>query len=184
MDSGSKKPEVALIPLESVERQILLIRKQRVMLDADLAALYGVPTRILNQAVKRNIERFPEDFMFQLSAEEAASLRSQIVTLKTGRGQHSKYLPYAFTEHGAIMAASVLNSPRAVQMSVFVVRAFIRLRDLLADNKALSVKLAEHEKKLIRHDRQIVRIVDAIKQLTPVQPAKKKPQIGFRREKI
>jgi hypothetical protein len=174
------KPDLALMPVQEVGRQIMSIRRQRVMLDADLAALYGVSTRVLNQAVKRNIERFPEDFMFQLTSEESSFLRSQTVTLKTGRGQHRKYLPYAFTEHGALMAASVLNTPRAVQMSVFVVRAFIRLRDLSAGNKELAAKLAEHEKKLITHDRQIVHIVEAIKQLTAPPPVKKKRAIGFR----
>ncbi|MCR4302593.1 MAG: ORF6N domain-containing protein [Sulfuricaulis sp.] len=104
------------VPIERVETRILSIRGHRVMVDTDLAEVYGVPTKALNQAIKRNRERFPEDFMFQLSREEADSLRSQTVTLKTIRGQHRKYLPYVFTEHGAIMAASVLNSPRAIEM--------------------------------------------------------------------
>ena len=108
----------------------MLMRGQKVMLDSDLAELYGVPTKRLNEQVKRNIDRFPPDFMFRLSQEEAEILRSQNATLKGGRGQHRKYLPYAFTEHGAIMAATVLNSQRAVEMSVFVVRAFVQLREM------------------------------------------------------
>lgn len=117
--------------VESISLSIALLRGQRVILDADLAALYEVPTKRFNEAVKRNAARFPADFMLQLTAEEAESLRSQFATLKTGRGQHRKYLPYAFTEHGAIMAATVLNSPRAVQVALYVVRAFVRLSDSL-----------------------------------------------------
>jgi hypothetical protein len=105
------------------------VRGHKVLLDADLAALYGVTTKRFNEQVRRNATRFPEDFMFRLSAEEWDSLRSQLATLKTGRGQHRKYLPLAFTEHGAIMAATILNSPRATEVSVYVVRAFVRLRE-------------------------------------------------------
>src|SRR5512137_755833 len=108
----------AMIPIERIERTILLIRGHKVILDTDLAALYGVTPKRLNEQVKRNRERFPSDFMFQMTAEEHTSLRSQFATLKAGRGQHRKYLPYVFTEHGAIMAASVLNSPKAVEMSI------------------------------------------------------------------
>ena len=115
---------------QSITLAIASVRGQRVILDADLAALYGVETRRLNEQVKRNPTRFPPDFMFQLAVEEQTALRSQIAILKTGRGQHRKYLPYAFTEHGAIMAATLLNSPRAVQVSVYVVRAFVQLRAL------------------------------------------------------
>ncbi len=181
MSSKDQSTETSLIPLESVEQRILSIRKQRVMLDADLAALYGVKTKVLNQAVKRNSERFPEDFMFQLSSHE----KTELVTNcdRFAMLKHSSSLPYAFSEHGAIMVASVLNTPQAVQMSVFVVRAFIRLRDLLAGNKALAAKLVEHERKLITHDKQIVRIVEAIRQLTPSQPLKKKRSYGFVDEK-
>ena len=126
------------------------------MLDADLAGLYGVETKRLNEQVRRNVERFPEDFMFQLSAEEYDALRSQIATLKPGRGQHRKYLPYAFTEHGALMAANVLNSRRAVEASVYVIRAFIRLRVVLATNAELLKKLDALEKKLSTHDQAII----------------------------
>src|SRR5438128_4410734 len=125
------------VPIERIESRILLVRGHKVLLDADLAALYGVSTKRFNEQVRRNAARFPEDFMFRLSAEEWDSLRSQFATLKTGRGQHRKYLPLAFTEHGAIMAATILNSPRATEVSVYVVRAFVRLRELLASTKEL-----------------------------------------------
>lgn len=132
-----RKNEV--LPAHIADR-ILLIRGQRVLLDRDLAMLYGVSTKRFNEQVRRNEARFPLDFMFQLSAKEWGSLRSQIATLKTGRGEHRKYLPLAFTEHGAIMAATILNSRRAVEISVYVVRAFLRLRELLASNKELSYR--------------------------------------------
>jgi ORF6N domain len=126
---GSAVPKpVDLVSIEHITRTILVFRGQRVLLDAELAALYGVTTKRFNEQVRRNRERFPEDFMFQLTPEESASLRSQFATLEGGRGQHRKYLPYAFTEHGAIMAATILNSPQAVEMSVYVVRAFVQLR--------------------------------------------------------
>lgn len=167
---------LAAIPIERVERAILLIRGEKVMLDKDLAKLYGVTTKRLNEQVKRNRERFPDDFMFQLTREEAESLRrsrSQIATLK--RGQNIKYLPYAFTEHGAIMAANVLNSERAVRASVAVVRAFIHLRQMLASNAELAKQLKELERK---YDRQFKVVFDAIRQLmTPPEPKRK--QIGF-----
>ena len=129
-----RKNVLALKPIES---QILLIRGQRILLDSDLAALYGVEVRSLNQAVKRNQERFPSDFVVQLTPQESKVLRSQIVISNSTRGGR-RYMPYAFTEHGAIMAASVLNSPRAVEMSIFVVRAFVRLRETLAAHKAVA----------------------------------------------
>jgi phage regulator Rha-like protein len=163
-------------PLESVEKAILLIRGEKVMLDADLAKLYGVTTKRLNEQVKRNHDRFPNDFMFQLTSDEVKEMqtsRSQTATLK--RGQNIKYFPYVFTEHGAIMAANVLNSKRAVQASVQVVRAFVRLRQMLASNAELASKLAELEGK---YDRQFKVVFDAIRQLmTP--PASPRKQIGF-----
>lgn len=143
-----------------IENSILLIRGQRVILAADLAKIYGVETRALNQAVKRNGERFPEDFTFRLTREEAAAIarsRSQSVILK--RGENIKYLPSVFTEHGAIMAANVLNSPHAVRMSVYVVRAFIRLRHTVAFQKEIMVKLDQLERKVTAHDAEIKRIV-------------------------
>ena len=137
-----------------VNAKILLLRGQKVILDADLAELYGVEVRQLNQQFKRNRKRFPEDFVFQLDSKEAESLRSQIVISKKGhegRGGR-RYLPYAFTEHGAIMAATVLNSKRAVQMSIFVVRAFVQMRETLAANHEIRVKFAELERRLGNHD--------------------------------
>jgi hypothetical protein len=148
------------------------------MLDADLAELYGVATKVLNQAVKRNAERFPEDFVFQLSLDEKA----EVVTIcdHLPRLKFSPTLPYAFTEHGAIMAANVLNSRRATQMSVLVVRAFVRLRQALASHKELALKLAELERKLATHDAAIQEIVDAIKQLAALPPPEpQKSRIGF-----
>ncbi len=152
------------------------------LLDTELAALYGVTTKRFNEQVRRNHERFPQDFMFQLSAEEAAVLRSQNATLRSGHGQHRKYLPYAFTEHGAIMAATILNSPRAVEMSVYVVRAFVHLREVLSSNRELARRFAQLEtrldKKLVEHDRAIAAILSAIRELmTPPEP-KRRP-IGF-----
>jgi type I restriction-modification system DNA methylase subunit len=154
------------------------LRGQRVILDRELAAIYGVETRTLNQAVKRNKERFPEDFMFQLDSEEAERSRSQSVILNPGRGQNIKYLPYAFTEHGAIQAANILNSPRAVEMGVYVVRAFVKLREVLASNKALAQKLNQLERKLQTHDQAIVSIIKAIRQLMN-PPTPKRRSIGF-----
>ena len=164
------------IPDERIADAILLVRGQKVMLDSDLASLYGVTTKRLNQQVKRNIEWFPADFMFQLTAEENEALRLQIATLKGGRGQHRKYPPYVFTEHGAIMAASVLNSPRAIQVSVHVVRAFVRLREVLATHKDLARKLEDLEKK---YDAQFRVVFDAFRQLMAPPPEPKKRGIGF-----
>lgn len=162
-----------------IESSIIAVRDQRVILASDLATIYGVETRVLNQAVKRNIERFPEDFMFRLTRREAeaiAASRSQLVILK--RGHNIKYLPYAFTEHGAIMAANVLNSPRAVQMSVFVVRAFVRLRQMVVTHKEIMVKLGELEQSVAMHDAHIRSLFEAVRQLmTPPEPKKRK--IGF-----
>lgn len=168
--------QMSLVPVERIEKAILSIRGEKVMLDSDLAELYGVETKALNQAVKRNATRFPADFMFQLTQEEhddLVRLRSQIVTLK--RGEHRKYLPYAFTEHGALMLANVLNSERAAQTSVMVVRAFVRLRQMLASNAELARKLAALENK---YDAQFKIVFDAIRQLmSPPEP--KRREIGF-----
>ena len=162
-----------------IETMICTLRGERVILDTDLAKIYGVQTRQLNQAVKRNIKKFPADFMFRLTrgdSELLARSRSQFVTLK--RGQNIKYLPYAFTEHGAIMAANVLNSQRAVQMSVFVVRAFVRLRQVIVTHKDLESKLKELERKFASQDGQIRTLFQAIRQLM-APPDKKKRGIGF-----
>ncbi len=158
---------------------IITIRNQKVIVDRDLAEIYGVETRRLNEQVKRNPERFPEDFMFQLTKKEAdfwLRSRSKIAILK--RGNNIKYLPYAFTGHGAIMAANVLNSPQAVRMSVFVVRAFVKLREMLSTHKELAHKLAVLERKLQNHDESIQSLVVAIRQLMAPPESKKRP-IGF-----
>jgi hypothetical protein len=153
-----------------------------VLLDVELARIYGVETRVLNQAVRRNAQRFPEDFRFQLTTAEVAVSRSQIVILKPGRGQNIKFLPYAFTEHGAIMAAAVLNSHRAIEMSVYVVRAFVQLREVLSSNKELAKRLDQREagleKKLASHDEAIAAMLSAIRQLMN-PPARKRRGIGF-----
>ena len=167
----------SLVVAESIETKILTIRGQKAMLDADLAELYGVETRALNQAVKRNIERFPEDFMFQLTAAEKAEVVTNCDHL--AKLKFSPSLPYAFTEHGAIMAASVLNSPRAVEISVHVVRAFVHLRELVSGHKELAQKLNQLERKVGAHDRAIAELINAIRELmTPAEP-KKKRSIGF-----
>jgi hypothetical protein len=166
--------QTSLIPVERIERAILSIRGEKVMLDSDLAELYGVETKRLNEQVRRNLSRFPPDFMFQLTAEEAETLRSQIATSNAGRGGR-RYLPYAFTEHGALMLANVLNSERAAQTSVQVVRAFVRLRQLLASNAELARKLAALENK---YDAQFKVVFDAIRQLMS-PPARPKREIGF-----
>lgn len=171
------------VPVERITRMILIIRGQRVILDAELAALYGVTTKTFNQAVKRNTKRFPTDFLFQLNTDEASSLRSRFVTLeKRGRGRYPKYLPFAFTEHGAIMAATILRSPRAIEMSLYVVRAFVHLRDLLTSNKELARQFAQLEarlnKKLTQHDDAIAAILSTIRQLME-PPTPKRRGIGF-----
>jgi len=167
-----------LISVEIIERKIYLIRGHKVMLDSDLAELYGVETKRLNEQVRRNLKRFPEDFMFQLTLAEAESLRSQIATLEKGRGEHRKYLPLVFTEQGVAMLSSVLNSERAVQVNIAIMRTFVKLRQMLASNAELARKLAAMEKK---YDSQFKVVFDAIRQLmTPPEPKKRK--IGFRRD--
>ena len=156
-----KKPSTLAIPVES---RILILRHQRVILDSDLAELYGVTVKRLNQQVNRNQGRFPADFMFRLSAKEDQALRLQIATSKKGRGGR-RYPPYAFTEHGAIMAATVLNSKRAIEMSVFVVRAFARMREMLVKNRQLAAKINELDRRLETHDTAIQDLIDAIKEL-------------------
>lgn len=165
------------ITIENLAQRILLIREHKVMLDADLAELYGIETKVFNQAVRRNINRFPSDFMFQLNAEELEALRSQIVTSNIGRGGR-RYAPYAFTEHGAIMAATILNSPKAIEMSIFIVRAFLQLREMLSSNKELAAKLESLEQKVGSHDQAIAGLIDAIRQLMSSPGPVKRP-IGF-----
>ncbi len=172
-----KTKKAALIPTERITQTILVIRGQKVILDADLAGLYGVTTKRLNEQIKRNVDRFPSDFMFRLSKVETAALRSQNATTK-GRGGR-RYSPYAFTEHGAIMAANVLSSPLATEVSIYVVRAFIKLREELSSHQALARKIAQLEHK---YDAQFKVVFDAIRQLME-PPAKKARRIGFKRSK-
>jgi hypothetical protein len=164
-------------PVSAVESRILFLRRQRIILDTDLAELYRVPVKRLNEQVRRNHERFPSDFMFQLCSKEQKLLRSQIATSNKGRGGR-RYLPYAFTEHGAIMAATVLSSERAIQMSVRVVRAFVRLRELLSTNRRLAAKVHELENHLDTHDSVILDLIKAIRELTTPK-APRRRQIGF-----
>jgi hypothetical protein len=152
---------------------IFIIRGQKVILDSDLAVLYGVGTKVLNQAIKRNMERFPENFMFQLNLEEVQNLRSQIVTANFGM---RRYLPHAFTEHGALMAANVLNSPQAISMSLAIVNTFIKLRQMLSVNKGLSRRLDELEAK---YDEQFQDVFQAIRRLMEVPEEPKKAPMGF-----
>lgn len=169
----------SLVPMERIDGMILVMRGQKVLLDADLAQLYGVPTKALNQAVKRNAERFPEDFMFQLTREEKAEVVTKCDHLRNLR--FSPSLPHAFTEHGAMMLASVLNSRRAVEVSVFVVRAFVRLRQVLAGHRELARKVGDLERRIKGHDEKIQSLVSAIRQLR--EPAEVKPKrIGFSKD--
>jgi hypothetical protein len=169
----------SLIPLARVERAILILRGRRVILDSDLAALYGASAKRLNEQVKRNAERFPADFAFRLTPAEFETLRSQFATSKLERRGGRRTLPTAFTEHGALMAASVLNSPKAVEMSIQVVRAFVRLRHLLASHHQLAAKLDELERKLATHDTHIVALFDAVRSLMANPEKPKRRQIGF-----
>ena len=168
----------SLIPSERVERAILLIRGHKVMLDSDLAALYEVPTRRLNEQVRRNPRRFPPDFMFELTPEEVVSLRSQIATSKRGRGGR-RYAPLVFTEQGVAMLSSVLNSERAIQVNVEIMRAFVRLRRMLASHADLARRLDALEK---RYDSQFKVVFDAIRELM-IPPAPRRRPIGFQIEK-
>ncbi len=165
-----------LIAVEPVAQRILLIRGQKVMLDADLAELFGVPTKRFNEQVKRNLDRFPADFMFQLTPAEKAEVVANCDHLAGIK--YSPYLPRAFTEHGAIMAATILNSPKAVEMSVFIVRAFVQLREMLSANKELAAKLLELERKVSSHDQAIAGVIEAIRQLMMPAAGKSRP-IGF-----
>ena len=177
----STPPTSTPLSIGEIAQRIHVIRGQRVVLDADLAAFYGETTKRFNQQVNRNSARFPADFMFQLSEEEFAALRLQFATLKTGRGQHRKYAPYVFTEHGAIMAATLLNSPRATELSVYVVRAFVELRGMLTSNRELAGKVHTLERKVSVHERNIAELVDSMAELlaAPPTPPPPKRSIGF-----
>jgi phage regulator Rha-like protein len=193
--SAPAAPSTRVLAPEAITLRIATARGVRVLLDADLAALYEVQTKRFNEAVRRNLAKFPTDFMFQLTAEEWSALRSQFATLdastagRAARGQHRKYLPYAFTEHGAIMAANLLSSPRAIEVSVYVVRAFVRMRELAATHTDLAKRLAELEEKTealaMSHETfsrktraQFEQVLDALRALmTPPDPPKR--PIGF-----
>ena len=174
-----KRFKTQLIPQEAITNKILLLRGKKAMLDRDLARLYGVTTGNLNKAVKRNIERFPEDFMFQLTKDEEESLRFQFGSLK--RGQHAKYLSCVFTEQGVAMLSSVLRSKRAVLMNIAIMRAFVKLRQILSSHKELAQKFNELEKRIQKHDVEIYSIFKAIRNLM-ADPEKSKKKIGFLRD--
>ncbi len=167
----TKKTQNTVFPVERIVQSISMIRGEKVMLDSDLSALYGVETRALNQAVTRNTERFPDDFMFQLTPEEHESLRSQIVTLKSGRGQHRKYCPRAFTESGVAMLSTVLKSQQAIQVNIAIMRTFVRMREVLATHKDLARKVA-------KHDKEIATLYDYLQKLLEL-PQSSKRQIGY-----
>ncbi|MCX6274834.1 MAG: ORF6N domain-containing protein [Bacteroidetes bacterium] len=169
-----------LVPIERIENKIYLIRNHKVMIDTDLAMMYGVTVKRLNEQVRRNITRFPKDFIFQLTKSEYDFQRSQIATFEKGKGRYRKYLPYAFTEHGAVMLASVLNSRIAVEASIQVVRAFVKLREVLSTHKELATKFQLLENKFDKHDDEIQALFEAIRQLmeTPNPPRRK---IGYKR---
>jgi phage regulator Rha-like protein len=176
MKKSQKERTASLIPTESVITKILGIRNQKVILDSELAKLYGVPTKRLNEAVKRNKKRFPPDFMFQLNQKEFEALRSQFATSK-GRGGR-RYIPLVFTEQGVAMLSSVLNSERAIEVNIMIMRAFVKLREIISTHKKVEEKLKELEQKLQSHDDQIVQIIQVIHQLiTPPELPKRK--IGF-----
>ncbi len=174
-----KMPKRRVVPVVNVESRILILRQQRVILDKELAQLYGVSVKRLNEQLKRNRERFPADFMFRVTTKEGQILRSQIATSRTRHGG-SRYLPYAFSEHGAIMAATLLNSKRAIRMRVFVVRAFVRLREMLANNRQLAAKINELEDRLETHDSTIQDLIGAINDLM-IPPGASRRKIGFQR---
>lgn len=184
--------------IQSIQNRIYEIRGQRVMLDFDLAELYEVETKVLNQAVRRNLKRFPEDFMFQLSQEEwqeirsskinpeGTTLRSQIVTLKTGRGQHSKYTPHAFTEQGVAMLSGILNSDKAINMNITIMRAFVAIRRLALSQSDIVMQLHQLKQRIGEHDMQLSSIYDAIENLLDEKAAQNKwenrERIGFKKQ--
>ena len=180
----------ASVASDKITAVIRTIRGQKVILDSDLASIYGVPTKRLNEQFRRNRKRFPEDFAFKLTCEEAANLRSQIATASSGLGsmrsqiataskRNIRYLPYAFTEHGALMAANILNSERAVVMSIYIIRAFVKMREDLAANAAILKRLAEIDTTLLTHDAALRDIFQKLKPLLAPPPDPPKPEIGF-----
>ncbi|HNR88691.1 MAG TPA: ORF6N domain-containing protein [Spirochaetota bacterium] len=173
-----------MVSIDVIQEKIRVVRGEKVMLDCDLARLYGVETKRLNEQVKRNSGRFPERFMFQLTWDEFDLLRSQIATLEddtfaaTGRGKYTKYLPFAFTEHGALMVSTVLNSAQAISMSIYIIEAFVKMRSLVMSHAEILKRLDELEKNVGRHDRSLAQIINAIRQLMPTTEMPKK-KIGF-----
>jgi hypothetical protein len=179
----AKKPQQAsLVLVNQIEPLIRTIREQKVLVDRDLAILYGVATKRLNEQVRRNIDRFPNDFMFQLTKKEFEDWRSQIATSNPSAKMGLRRRPYVFTEHGAIMAATILNSQRAVEVSLFVVRAFVKLRQFALAHKELAAKLEQLERKVSGHDDAIRQLVTAIRQLMAPPPEPKRRKIGFHRD--
>jgi hypothetical protein len=168
--------KTAVIPIALLTHSIYLLRGQKVMLSQDLAVLYGVPVKALNQAVKRHAARFPADFVFQLNAKESANLKSQSVTSSWGGARRAR--PYAFTEQGVAMLSSVLNSPRAIKVNIAIMRAFVTLRETLENNRELARKFSDLEKRIGRHDEEIEAIIDAIRRLM-APPEKPRREIGF-----
>lgn len=173
------KKTKAIIPVEDIVSKIIILRGNRIILDRDLAVMYGVETKQLKRSVRRHIDRFPNDFMFQLSNEESRSIRRQFGTLK--RGAHSKYPPMAFTEQGVAMLSSVLSSQRAVEVNISIIRAFVHLRRMISNNTELAQKLGELEERLDDHDEQILRIFEAIKKL--IKEDEKPERIGYIKER-
>jgi hypothetical protein len=170
------KPTLVVVPVERIQKRILLLRGQKVILSQDLADLYAVPVKALNQAVRRNRLRFPDDFMFQLNSDELENLKSQFVTSSWGG---TRFFPYAFTEQGVAMLSTVLRSERAVQVNIAIMRAFVQLRQILSTHTELARKLAELEQRIEGHDTAIRSLFEAIRQLMAPPPAPPKPQIGF-----
>ncbi|WP_395052710.1 ORF6N domain-containing protein [Flavobacterium sp.] len=167
---------------ELISNKIYFIRNQKVMFDRDLASLYDIETKVLKQAVKRNISRFPDDFMFELTEIELNSLRSQIVTLKKGRGQHQKYLPSVFTEHGVLMLSSVLNSDKAIQTNIQIMRIFSKVRQMLMDTTDLKIDILQIQKKLENHDKNIELVFSYLDELTEKkEDTKPRVKIGYKK---
>jgi hypothetical protein len=171
-----------IISEETISDKIYFIRNQKVMLDSDLATLYGIETKRLKEQVKRNISRFPEDFMFELTEIEYNSLRSQIATLKKGRGQHQKYLPSVFTEHGVLMLSSVLNSDKAIQTNIQIMRIFTKVRQMLLDTTDLKIDIIQIQKKLENHDKNIELVFSYLDELTDKKENEKpRTKIGYKK---
>ncbi|KQB43341.1 KilA-N, DNA-binding domain-containing protein [Flavobacterium daejeonense] len=172
-----------ILPEENISNTIYYIRNQKVMLDRDLAMLYGIETRVLKQAVRRNISRFPEDFMFELTKIEYDSLRSQIVTLEKGRGQHQKYLPFAFTEHGILMLSSVLNSEKAIQTNIQIMRIFVKVRQMLLDTTEMKLDIVQIQKKLENQGKNIELVFTYLDELIEKKDDEKpRTKIGYKKD--